>query len=270
MSDIDIEKRLYAIMWPNHALVGSMLPPKKFGSHYTIGSSRYFHGQVIFAELDPNFRNDYFPIDRVLEDVKPKADGSPKRTKFISCYRVLEHLDFSAIRNLYVTSVDGKTLELEKKPYEKEHEKGFIRTYQEICPLSALVLSYHDPRQFGDYITDPDQPKSAPKVMFAQIDLNIEDFLARLEGNPFHDSPLPNIHPQKLKEQIMEIKGHPEKTVKGISLDSVLGKISFRRLRTGFWIAGGRELLYFPLPSDEEMKKKHFEFYRTIDFHASS
>ncbi len=270
MSETDLDKRLYAIMWPNYALVGSMLKPMEFGRHYTIGSSRYFHGQVVFAEIEADFRNEFFPIDRMLEEVKPKADGTPKRTKFISCYRVLEHLDFAALRNLYVSSADGKTLELQKEPYEKAHEPGFVRTYQEIAPFSALVLSYLTPPDFGSYITDPEQPKSAPKVMFTQIDLNIEEFLALIESNPFHDSPLPNIHPQKLKEQILEIKGQPEKTVKGISLDSVFGRISFLRLRTGFWIAGGGELLFYRIPSEQELRTKHYGFYQTIDSHTGA
>jgi hypothetical protein len=43
------EKYLYVIMWPNYALVGSNLPPEEFGKHYTLGSSRYFNGMVVFA-----------------------------------------------------------------------------------------------------------------------------------------------------------------------------------------------------------------------------
>jgi len=257
-------------MSPNRALVGSMLGPKEFGNHYTVGSSRYFHGQVVFAEIDPGFRNDYFPIDKMLEEVVPKEDGTPKRTKFISCYRVLEHLDFSAFLNLYVSSVDGKTLELKKEPYEKKHDAGFLRTFQEITPLNSLVLSYMTPPEFGSYITDPEQPKSAPKVMFTQIDLNIDEFLSLIEANPFHDSPLPNVHPQKLKEQILEIKGAPGKKTKGISLSSVFGSVSFLRLRSGFWFAGGGELIYYPIPPEEDLRKNHYEFYRTIDFHAGS
>src|SRR5262245_64502222 len=93
------EKYLYSIMYPNYGLVASMLPPEQFGKHYTVGSSRFFYGQVIFAEIDVTYRHPYFPIDQYLAEVKPKPDGSPKRTKFIKTYRVLEHLDFSAFKN---------------------------------------------------------------------------------------------------------------------------------------------------------------------------
>ena len=265
MSD-SIEKHLYVIMWPNYALVASMLPPTAFGAHYTLGSSRYFHGQVVYAEIDENYRNEYFSIDRYLDEVKPKADGSPKRTKFISTYRVLEHVDLSAFRNLYISSVEGKVLELQKEStYDREHQSGFVRTFQEICPLSTIVLTFMSPAEFGQYITDPELPKGAPKVMFTQIDLNIESFLQQLESDPFHSSPIPNVHPHKLRQQILQLRANPNKRVKGISLDSVFGRIAFTRLRAGFWIASGKELIHYPIPDRETLEREHFEFYRSID-----
>lgn len=256
---------LYVIMWPNYALVASMLPPKDFGRHYAIGSSRYFHGTVVFAEIDSDFRHEFFRIDELLEDVKEGPDGAPKRTKFIATYRVLEHVALSAFRSLYVTSVEGIVLELEQAPYERQHGPGFIRTYQEICPFSAIVMSYMTPPEFGEYMTDPKQPKGAPKVMFTQIDLGIDEFLNQIEANPFHHSPIPNIHPQKLREQILEIKGNPGKSLKGVSLDSAFDRMSFLRLRTGFWICGEGTMLFYPIPDNEALEKDHFAFYQSVD-----
>ena len=184
--------------------------------------------------------------------MKAKPDGAPKRTKFIKNYRVLEHLDLAAFKSLYVSSVTGKVLKLNRKPYNRVHKQGLIRTFQEICPLSAMVLSYMTPPEFGEYITDPDQPKGAPKVMFTQIELNIDKFLNELEINAFMDSPIPNVHAHKLRDQILELRANPHKRIKGISLDSVFGKISFLKLRTGFWIARqeGAPLLPDPRSGD--------------------
>lgn len=260
----DYEKHLYAIMHPNYALVASMLPPREFGKHYTLGSSRFFHGQVIYSEIDVDYRHDYFPIDRYLAETHPKPDGSPKRTKFIKTYRVLEHLELSAFRNLYITSSLGKVLELQPAPYEREHKKGYIRTFQEICPLSTIVLTYMTPQEFGRYITDPEQPKGAPKVMFCQIDLDIDRFLAELDDDPFLNSPIANVHAHKLKEQISELQANPHKRVKGISLDSALGRMSFLRLRTGFWIASGDDLLFWPIPDRGTLETEHYEWYRSL------
>ena len=261
----EIEKHLYVIMWPNYALVASMLGPKEFGRHYTTGSSRYFHGTVVFAEIDVNYRHDFFKIDELLADVKPSPDGTPKRTKFLATYRVLEHIDFPALQNLYVTSVEGEVLELQRGPYERQHGPGFIRTYQEICPFSAIVMSYMTPGEFGDYITDSEQPKSAPKVMFTQIDLPIDDFLRQIEENPFHASPIPNVHPHKLREQILELRGNPQKQVKGVSLDSAFDRLSFLKLRTGFWFSGGGESVFYSIPDHATLEREHYEFFHSVE-----
>jgi hypothetical protein len=262
MSQVD--HYLYVIMHPNYALVASMLPPHDFGKHYTLGSSRYFHGQVVFAEIEGDYRNDYFRIDRHLDEVKAKPDGSPKRTKFVSTYRVLEHVDLSAFKGLYVTTTMGLVLELERVPYDRDHRQGFIRTFQEICPLSTIALTYMTPQEFGSFITDPEQPKGAPKVLFCQIDLDIDHFLEALERDSFHASPIPNVHPHKLRDQVLELRSNPNKRLKGISLDSAFGRLSFLRLRTGFWIAEGDELLYYPIPDHETLEEEHYEWYRSL------
>lgn len=260
-----IEKHLYVIMWPNYALVGSNLAPEEFGRHYTIGSSRYYHGQVIFAEIRNDYRHDFFPIDRLLKEVVPNAAGRPKRTKFIATYRVLEHVALSAFLDLFITSAEGKVLRLQQAPYERTHKPGFIRTYQEICPFSAIVLSHMSPPEFGHFITDPEQPKSAPEVMFTQIDFNIDEFVKQIESNPFHTSPIPNVHPHKLREQILELRGNPEKRIKAISLDSVLGKISFLKLRTGFWVASQDGSIFYPIPDLETLRNENPDFVRSLE-----
>ena len=260
----DVHIYLYVIMHPNYALVASMLPPSEFGKHYTLGSSRFFHGQVMFAEIDINFRNDYFPIERYLDEVHAKPDGSPKRTKFIKCYRVLEHMDLSAFKGLYVSSSLGKVLGLESEPYDREHKKGYIRTFQEICPLSTIVFTYMTPQEFGKYITDPEQPKGAPKVMFCQIDFDVDRYLAEIKQDPYITSPIPNVHSHKLREQILELQANPNKRVKGISLDSALGRLPFLKLRTGFWIAAGNELLYYPIPDRQVLESVHYEWFRSL------
>lgn len=256
---------LYVIMWPNYALVGSNLPPDEFGKHYTIGSSRYFHGQVVFAEIDSSYRHPELNIDKYIGEVVPNAAGKPKCTKFICTYRVLEHVDLSAFRKFYVTSTMGKVLPLESAPYEKVHDPGYLRTFQELAPMRAIVLSWMTPPEFGEYITDPEQAKSAPKVLFTQIDFDIDDFLYRLESDPFHKSPIPNVHPHKLREQILEVRANPDKRVKGISLDAAFGQMAFTQLRTGFWIAHGKDILFYPIPSIDELKEQHWEWYKSLD-----
>jgi hypothetical protein len=73
------------------------------------------------------------------------------------------------------------------------------------------------------------------------------------------------VHPHKLKEQILEIKGNPTKATKAISLDSVLGKISFLKLRTGFWIASPKGEIFYPIPDPATLESAHPEFFRSLE-----
>ena len=52
---------------------------------------------------------------------------------------------------------------------------------------------------------------------------DIDEFLTEIESDPFHKSPIPNVHAHKLREQILEAKSRPEKGLKGISLDAAFG-----------------------------------------------
>ncbi|HWP68102.1 MAG TPA: hypothetical protein VN437_02290, partial [Rectinemataceae bacterium] len=56
-------KHLYLVLQPNHSLIASQLEPEHFIRHYVQGSTRYFEGRLIFAEVDPDYRHPYFDID---------------------------------------------------------------------------------------------------------------------------------------------------------------------------------------------------------------
>src|SRR5690606_8707471 len=197
---------LYQILYPNQALIASHLGPQDFARHYLVGSIRHYNGKLVFAEIDPAFRHPYFKIDEAYAELVPHADGSPKRTKFISSYRVLEHMDFDAIKTLYLANSEAQVLELTPGAYDKKHEPGYLRTYAEIAPLSMLVLSPLPMPEFGASITEPGNAKGSPKQFSTQIDLNINEFLETFENNPFAQAPFPFLHPSKLRDAILQLK----------------------------------------------------------------
>lgn len=258
----DYQKHLYMIVFPINALVASQLDPAAFAQHYTIGSARHFQGKVIFAELDINFRDPYFRIDEYLEKTVPHDDGSPKRTKFISSYRVLEHVRFDAIKKLYLVTVNGKALELSPADYTAENVPGLIRIYQEIAPIRNLIASRLDQRTFGKYISE-DVAKGAARVCFTQIDLNIEEFLAESKHREVVVSPIPDSNPYRLLDCLSELQQNTQKSVKTISLSSVLHSISYRMLRHGFWFYDiDGNALFFPIPSQHELETTHYEWLK--------
>ena len=48
---------------------------------------------------------------------KPHDDGAPKRSKYFSIYRVLEHIPLENLKNLYLATDDGRVLGLKQAEY---------------------------------------------------------------------------------------------------------------------------------------------------------
>jgi len=104
---------LYLSIFPE-SLIASMLPPEEFGVYFSTGTAKRSRGQALFLEIDRDFTSDYFNLDDVAQRCQPHIDGQPKRSVYLSIYRVLEHLPVSALKNLYLVSDEGKVLELPK------------------------------------------------------------------------------------------------------------------------------------------------------------
>lgn len=260
---MNYKKRMYMVLYPNQSLIASHYDPEAFAKHYTSGSSRHYSGKVIFAEIDINFRNDFFDIETVLDNLNPHSDGSPKKTKFIACYRVLEHMDLSAIGKLYLTTQEGHCIGLDKGPCT-EHKDGFIRIFAEIGPMHMLAMSRLTPQHFGEYITDPKNRKSAPCQFFTQLTLDLVEFVKEFEKNPFIPSPIPSLHPSTIRDGYLELMGNTKKKTKGLALDSDMDSISYRRIRNGFTFAAKGECLFYPMPSSREIESMNLKFWRTM------
>ena len=260
---MDYKNRLYMVLYPNQSLIASHLNPEMFARHYTSGSSRHYSGKLIFAEVDAEYRNDFFDIESILKDLKPHSDGRPKATKFIASYRVLEHVDLSALGKLYLATEEGHCIGLEKGVC-KDHQEGFIRVYAEIAPMHMLVMSRLTPTDFGRRITDPSNHKSAPAQFFTQLDFNPVEFIKEFEKNPFKPSPIPSTHPSTIRDGFNEMMSRPEKRTKGMALDSNMDSISYRLIRNGFTFAAKGECLFYPIPTISEIEAMNLKFWRTM------
>jgi hypothetical protein len=261
---MEYNKHLYAILYPSAALVGSQLSATDFAHHFITGSSKFFSGKLIFAEIDGGFRNPYFPIEESLAELTHHEDGRPKATKYISTYRVLEHLEFSAIKKLYISTPEGHTLELAEGAYDKHHEPGLIRVYAEISPISMMLLSDYNFADFGKFITDPKNRVGAPAMFYTQIELEVDEFLKEIQANPLLPSPIPDLHPGILSKSLLELKHAPDKHTKGLSPASSLGKVSFRNIRHGFMFASQKGTKFFPMPDLKTIEEKNFKFWKTM------
>ncbi len=260
---MDLTDRLYLLLHPTAALIGSQLAPDQLAKHYTVGPTRHYRGKVIFAELDASFRHPYFAIDAAMADLKPHEDGRPKATKYISSYRVLEHIDFSAMRSLHLTSEEGYSLELASAP-PPDDRGGVENIYAEISPLRMLVLSRMDLKAFGAFITDPSNSIGAPRFFYTQLELAIDEFLVEYEQNPFMQPPIPNLHPAILRDAIRELRVATYKSNKGLLLGTNLDNFSYRLIRKGFMFAAQKEWKFYPMPTQAQIEKINLKFYRSL------
>ncbi|ORC36217.1 hypothetical protein B4O97_06395 [Marispirochaeta aestuarii] len=260
----EIENHLYAILHPNSALIASQYWPEQLSTHYTSGPTRHYEGKVIFAEVDPEFRHPYFNIEEAMAELEPHEDGRPKATKFISSYRVLEHLDFAALKKLYLSTPEGYCIGLDEAPYVPDKKPESLRIYAEIDPMQMLVLSTYNFAEFGKFLTDPLNPVGAPKFLYADLNLDLEDFLLRLEENPFLPPPIPGLHPAILRDAINELRTVSYKENKGLSLNSYLDGIPYKLIGKGFMFASAEALKYFPMPSAQDIEKRSMKFARAL------
>ncbi|MCX7027561.1 MAG: hypothetical protein NT061_08790 [Spirochaetes bacterium] len=258
------DKHLYLVLHPNHSLIASQLEPGQFVRHYVQGSSRYFEGRLIFAEMDPSFRHPYFDIEGAYKELIPHPDGSLKATKFIMSYRVLEHIDFDALGFLYFCNPSGEYLSLKSStdlPPSGSQEFGIM---VEVNPVRFMVLTRYDMMRFSTFITDPKNSKGAPAMFFTRLEFDIEDFVAEFDANPFLSSFVPGIHPARLHDAAMELKRTPGKQVKGISLDCPIDKISYKTLSHGFMFAVPGKTKFYPLLDVDTIEKTNYRFWKTM------
>ncbi len=251
-----METHLYLSLIPE-ALIASHLGPDAFGVYYACGNAKKSRSQAMFLELDPEFRHEYFDIETGYRRLVPHEDGSLKRSVYISVYRVLEHVPLTAILKLYVTTQDGRTLGLDAADSLPESSTGF-HLYQEISPVHPRVVSTLGPKEFFGLLCDPGASMvTVPALFFVDLDLG---GLARdPEFGSSQGLPYSNIDHYRECLSELETKIVGVKMVDRIHTQT----FSFRVVKSGFYLGKGCEMLFFPMPSEEDLRTKHHKWWRS-------
>ncbi len=251
-----MERHLYLSVMPE-ALVASQLPPHAFGAYYATGSRKKSRSQAMFFELDPDFRHEYFNIEAGYKRLVPHEDGSPKRSVYISIYRVLEHVPLSAIQKLYVTTRDGRTLGLDAADDIPE-STGEMHLYQEIAPVHPRAVSTLGPQDFFALLNDPSKGMvTVPALCF--VELTLGDLAKDPEFGSAEGLPYSNI--DHYRECLLELKS---KTIMIKMVDRIHAtSFHYRTVKSGFYLGNAGQLLFFPMPSQEELRAKHYRWWRS-------
>ncbi len=255
------EKHLYLSLIPQ-ALIGSMLEPKAFGSYYAVGAKAHVKGEAIFFEVDPAFRSDDFPFHLMDERCITQPDGAPKRSVYLSIYRVLSRIPVSALGNLYLVTNDGKTLELPRSVYRPE-PTGRLHLYQEFCPITPMVASRSEPHDFCDAITDPANPVNVPRIVFSE--LRIGDLAIDPQNGDAHDLPYSNL--SHLRDVLYELKYNDTKPSK-LVLKQVKEGVLYRMVQGGFYVGDHTDFAFYRFPELDELENLHRGWWRSAQVTA--
>ena len=251
---------LYLSMMPE-ALIASMLTPEEFGVYYAVGSTKKSRGQAIFFELHPDFRHDFFQVEEGIRRCVLHEDGSPKRSIYISVYRVLEHIPLDVIQKPYLVTQDGRVLGMElSAEFSEGEETAGLHLYQEIAPVHPLVVSTFGPRAFYELIVkSPISLLFLPAVCF--VELRLGELAEDPERGAVRDLPYANI--SHLRQCLVDIK---TKTVHTKMVDRIhSASFPYRTIKNGVFVGNKEWLLYFPLPPWEELRAKHYCWWRSAN-----
>lgn len=241
------------------ALIASHLEPEPFGTYMAVGTKKLASGHVAFFEIDPDFGRftDHFRVYDIEERCVPHDDGSPKRSKYISVYRVMEFLPLPVYGALYLTTPDGRVLRLDASPYDEAHEEAGLNLYQELCPLIPMVLSSQPPAAFARAITDARNPVHAPRIFFADLALE-RDAQGRLAGW------LPYPDPAHLEDLIHELEqgSESDKATKTVSR-TPRTRGFLRVIRRGFFLGDQTGLKFYGFPTREELEIHHSKWWHS-------
>jgi hypothetical protein len=246
---------LYMLCYRFEALVASHLEPEAFGRYLAVGTQKNTRGNVLFFEIDPALKSTYFKLDDLAERCVPHVDGSPKRSKYISVYRVLEHLDLSAFGKLYLCTADGRVLGLDASAYDSSDEGTGPNLYEELCPVYPMVASALAPAGFLRFMTDPGNPIGVPRLFFVDMLLD-RDSSGALAGY------LPYPDPLHIVDCIKDLElGGGKKTKTVLRAPRLHG--FFRTIRRGFFLGDHTGMKFYAFPERRVLEVEHSKWWRS-------
>lgn len=246
---------LYLSLRPE-ALVFSMLPPKDFGRYLALGTEKRMGGEAMFFEIDIEAMPSELNLSELRERCQPHPDGSPRKSTYVAIYRVLEQVPHEALGKLYLVTRDGTSLALEKGEIPPVNEEEKYHLYQEFCPVSPRVVSRLGPEKFAQYITNPDQAISLPRLVFAEFELG------PLAVDPNAPAPkLPYRNLDHLRYCINHLEVTSKKPSKIVQRESHIDAAPYWLIKGGVYVGDIDGIVCYPMPTEDELRKTNFNWW---------
>lgn len=251
----------YLSAFPIEALIASELEPQQFGAYMATGSKKGSDELIIFAEIEGGFGSDF---DWTIAEQKcvSHPNGDPKHSVYLSVYRTLERIPLSAVGDLYLTTRDGRSLQLTRSSEAALPADRDFFVYQELCPLKPLIVSRLNPEKFAKDLTEPKSLVQVPKILFADLKApNLDD--PENTGNTGGLFLNKKAHFLSCIASISDEKGKANKTFDRSHVES----FSFQTIDSGIYLADNKNIVVYPMPAVEEIKKRDYDWGRSALFY---
>lgn len=245
----------YLSVSPIEALIASQLEPEQFGQYMAIGSKNGSYERIMFIEVTGGF-GDHFDWKYAEERCVSHPSGEPKHSVWLGVYRVLEHVPLSVMLAMYLTTKDGRSLKLEPTDALPENSRPFY-VYQELAPLTPLVVSALPPADFAQFMTDPHNYVSVPSVVFS--DLKVVDF-----DDPERTGNIGGAYDRNLehlKSCVHAVTSTPDKPNKNV--ERSVSSFSYQIIQDGLYVGNGNGVVHFPMPDLETIRRDHYDWGRS-------
>ncbi|NCN06086.1 MAG: hypothetical protein GW949_10710 [Spirochaetales bacterium] len=248
--------RYYLSIFPTEALIASNLEPAQFGAYMATGAKNGSYERIVFIEIEGG-QGDYFDWKAAEERCHPHEDGRPKNSVWLSVYRVLEHVPLTALKDLYMTTLDGRTLCLAKGKFvEDTHGEYYV--YNELCPINPLVVSKLNPLEFSQYMTDTHNKVAVPKVAFADLKtINLDEPTKTGNIGRTYDRNL-----EHFKNCVRQVLSLPDKLNKNVERSHV-EDFSYSIVNRGIYLGDGKNLVMYPMLDMADLRKNHYDWARS-------
>lgn len=252
-----MDTHFYLSFSPMEALIASQLEPEQFGAYMALGAAKNgSRERIMFFEVDGGF-GDYFDWNHAAERCVPHSDGAPKHSLWLAVYRVLENTPLSAVRALYLTTQDGRTLRIDRAPSPPGGTPRRYYLYQELAPVNPLVASSLSPARFASFMTNPEHHVYVPTVIFADLKVIDFDDLTRTG----HLGAAYDRNVDHLKECVAAVQANTTKPNKNV--ERSVASFSYQLIRDGVYFGTAEELAFFPMPDGDEIRRNHYDWGRS-------
>ncbi|TVQ34830.1 MAG: hypothetical protein EA370_10115 [Wenzhouxiangella sp.] len=253
------EPNYYLSLFPQ-ALIASMLDPPAFGSYYAVGTQVNSREEAMFFEVDPHYLEGQFDLAMARRRCVADAHGNPKRSVYLSIHETLARIPVAALGRLHLVTSDGVTLPLAQAE-EGRIDRAGLFLYQELCPVTPLVVSRLAPHAFCEAITAADEPIRLPRLVFADLELGelaVDPVNGRADNLPY-----PNL--EHLRDVLSDFMRHPEKCSK-LFQRRARGGLPYRMIKHGIYVGDHEHFAFYPFPSLEALETTYRSWWRSAQF----